>query len=233
MSTPLGTVDELLGFYGQRGYGHRLGVGARPALVVIDFSVAFTGNHGEFPSRNFEPELQATRLLLDAARAPRDPASPAVPVFFTTLSYAPHMKDAGFWAVKVPWLSHCLDNTELVRIDDSLAPQPGEDVFVKKYPSAFFNTGFDEKLKSAGVDTLVIAGCTTSVCVRATALDAMQYGYRALVVSEAVGDFNLALHTLHLQDIGSRYADVMEVADVARYLLAPAPSHTPRSLEST
>jgi maleamate amidohydrolase len=220
-SASLGTVDELLDFYDQRGYRYKLGPGANPALVIIDFSVAFTGNNGDFPGRNFEPELAATCLLLEAARSPRPIGALRVPVYFTTLSYAPHLKDAGFWAVKVPWLSHCLDDSELVRIDPLLAPQLGEDVFVKKYPSSFFNTGFDEKLKAAGIDTLIIAGCTTSVCIRATALDAMQYGYRTIVAQEAVGDFNPALHALHLKDMGSRYADVMPVADVVRYLLAP------------
>ena len=224
MATPLGTVEELLAFYGERGYGHRIGPGTRPAIVVIDFSLAFTGGYAAFPGRNFAPELAATRRLLDAARAPGANAAPLprIPVFYTTLSYAPHLRDAGFWAVKVPWLGQCLEGTELVWIDPSLDPQPAERVIVKKYPSAFFGTGFDDMLRAERIDTLVIAGCTTSVCVRATALDAMQYGYRAIVAAEAVGDFNRALHALHLMDIGSRYADVMATGDVVDYLLSPA-----------
>jgi nicotinamidase-related amidase len=230
LATSLGTVEELLAFYDERGYRHRIGPGIRPAIVVIDFSLAFTGGYAEFPGRNFTSELAATRRLLEAARTPGTDAarSHRVPVFYTTISYAPHLRDAGYWVVKVPWLGHCLDGTELVRIDPSLDPRPEERTIVKKYPSCFFGTGFDEMLKADRIDTLIIAGCTTSVCVRATALDAMQYGYRAIVAAEAVGDFTPALHALHLKDIGSRYADVMVTDDVVRYLHDPAGSAAAR-----
>lgn len=208
----LGKVDALLAFYGERGYAFRVGPGVRPAILVIDFSLAFTRGRGDFPGGDFAPELAATRRLLDSARA-RD-----LPIAYTTISYAPHMRDAGLWAVKVPWLTHCREGSELVRIDPALDPRAHEVVLVKKFPSAFFGTPLDEMLKEWRIDTLILAGCTTSVCVRATALDAMQHGYRTLVAAEAVGDFNAALHAVHLADIGSRYADVMPVEQLLLYL---------------
>jgi maleamate amidohydrolase len=207
----LGAVDALLAFYGERGYEFRVGPGVRPAILVVDFSLAFTRGRGDFPGGEFAPELAATRRLLDSARAK------SVPIAYTTIAYAPHMRDAGLWAVKVPWLAHCREGSDAVRIDPRLDPREDETVLVKKFPSAFFDTSLDAMLKAWCTDTLILAGCTTSVCVRATALDAMQHGYRTLVAADAVGDFNAALHAVHLADIGSRYADVMSVEQVLLY----------------
>jgi nicotinamidase-related amidase len=110
----------------------------------------------------------------------------------------------------------------MVEIDPVLARQPDEVVMVKKYPSAFFGTDLHAILQAAGVDTLLIAGCTTSVCVRATAIDAMQHGYRPLVVRQAVGDFEPAIHALHLADLDARYADIVELDDATARLGAAA-----------
>ena len=201
----------LLDFYRARGYDHKLGPGMRPAIVVIDFSLAFTSSANDFPGGSFEPELAQTRRLLDAARG-------FFPVIFTTIAYAPDMHDAGFWAVKVPWLNNCIADSEAVQIDPRLDPQDDDIVLVKKYPSALYETGLVGVLNARGVDTLIICGCTTSVCVRATALDAMQHGYRPLIAREAVGDFVPEVHEVNLLDIGSRYADVSSVDDICRYL---------------
>jgi len=196
------TLQQILEFYRTRGYAARLGPGARCALLVIDFSCAFTRGAAGFPGGDFAGALAATRRLLDRARG-------RVPVIFTTIAYAPDMHDAGLWAVKVPWLRTCQLGDGAVEIDPVLARQPNEPMIVKKFPSAFFATGLHAALQQACVDTLLIAGCTTSVCVRATALDAMQHGYRPLVVREAVGDFDAAIHELHLADLDARYADVV------------------------
>jgi nicotinamidase-related amidase len=207
-----GSLDELLRFYDERGYDRRLGFGARPAMVVIDFSRAFTGGRSEFPGGDFGPELARTRRLLDEAR------TRAIPVFFTTIAYDEPLRDAGLWGAKVPWLEHCRAGTPLVEIDPALARRPGEPVIVKKYPSAFFGTDFERELALQRIDTLIIAGCTTSVCVRATAIDAMQRGYRPIVAAQAVGDFNPALHAAHLRDLDARYADVVSTDEVLAYL---------------
>jgi nicotinamidase-related amidase len=204
-------LSDILDFYGARGYGHAVGVGCRPALIVIDFSKAFTSGQTEFPGGRFESELDATRQLIDAMR-------PDWPVIYTTIAYQDDMTDAGFWVHKVPWLAACRLGSTLVEIDPIIQPRPSEPVIVKKYPSAFFGTDLHALLQRNGIDTLLIAGCTTSVCVRATALDAMQHGYRAILVQEAVGDFHPAIHALHLADVGSRYADVIPLAEALQYL---------------
>ena len=218
-----GSLEELLRFYDERGYDRRVGFGARPAIVVIDFSRAFTGGRSEFPGGDFGQEVQHTRLLLEEARAR------AIPVFFTTIAYDDPLRDAGLWGTKVPWLEHCKVGTPLVEIDPALDPRPGEPVIVKKFPSAFFGTDLETMLVAHRVDTLVLAGCTTSVCVRATAIDAMQRGYRTAVAAEAVGDFNRALHMAHLRDLHARYADVLPVHEILAYLRSTKPVWAPIS----
>jgi maleamate amidohydrolase len=173
------TLQQILEFYRMRGYVARLGSGERCAVIVIDFSCAFTRGAAGFPGGDFADALAATRLLLDRARG-------RVPVIFTTIAYEPDMRDAGLWAVKVPWLRACQLDDVAAEIDPVLARQPSEPVIVKKYPSAFFGTDLHARLQQACIDTVLIAGCTTSVCIRATALDAMQHGYRLRAVQRSI-----------------------------------------------
>ena len=204
-------LDRVLDFYAGRGYRGRMGAGTHPALLVVDWSRAFTESAAEFPGADFAGELKQTRRLLEAARG-------RAPVLFTTIAYGADMTDAGLWVVKVPWLRCCQLGSRAVDIDPAVAPAPGERVIVKKFPSSFHGTGLDADLRAAGVDTLIVAGCTTSVCVRATVVDALQHGYRTLVAAEAVGDFVPELHRVHLADLDARYADVTPVDEVVAYL---------------
>ena len=206
------SVAEFLRFYDKRGYGHSVGFGARPAVLVIDFSIAFTLGTENFPGGGYDVEVARTRELLDAAR------SAGVPILYTTIAYGPDMKDAGFWAAKIPWIKGLQTGTREVEIDERLAVRPGEPVLVKKYPSAFFGTTLDAELKRRGVDTLIVAGCTTSACVRATTVDSMQHGYRTILAKDAIGDITPTLHAIHLADLTSRYADAHDVAEIGAYL---------------
>lgn len=204
--TPDG-ADEILAFYDRRGYATRVGFGRTPALVVIDFSCAFTGSDGDFPGGDFSAQINETNRLLAVMRG-------IWPVFFTTIAYEDPARQGGLWAVKVPWLDKCRAGTRAVEIDPLLDPQSSDVLIVKHYPSAFFRTDLEAMLRARGVDTLLIAGCTTSVCVRATTIEAMQLGFRTIVALEAVGDFNPKLHAVHLRDLDARYADVMPVESV-------------------
>ena len=205
-------INDIFAFYDRRGYSYSLGGGARPALIVIDFSNAFTKGQTEFPGGNFAAELRQTRRLLDAARVG------GVPIFFTTIAYDDPQMEAGLWGRKVPWLHHCRTGSPAVAIDAALGARVDEPVIVKKYPSAFFQTDLQERLMQAGIDTIILVGCTTSVCVRATAIDAMQRQFYPLVVADAVGEFDASLHAVHLKDLDSRYADVLSTDDVLTYL---------------
>ncbi len=204
-------VERLLNFYDARGYRNSVGTGKRPAVIVIDFSNAFTRGTCQFPGGNFAAELSQTRRLLESAR------SHNVPAFYTTIAYNDPEKESGFWGKKVPWLSHCRIGSDAVAIDPDLGRQVNEPLIIKRFPSAFFDTDLHQRLRTIKVDTLVITGCTTSVCIRATAVDAMQHGYHTLVAKEAVGDLDEALNAVHLRDMDARYADVVAVDQLLNY----------------
>jgi maleamate amidohydrolase len=201
LDADLGSIEAFLTFYDKRGYGFDVGFGAKAAILVIDFAVAFTTGTENFPGGGYDREVANTRRLLDAARGTN------TPILYSTIAYAADMEDAGHWATKIPWIKGLQAGTREVELDQRLAVQPGETVFVKKYPSAFFGTELDAMLKRDGVDTLVITGCTTSACVRATTVDAMGHGYRAILVSDAINDIIPQLHAIHLADLRARYAD--------------------------
>jgi maleamate amidohydrolase len=208
---PVPGTEGILEFYDTRGYRNAVGTGQRPAIIVIDFSNAFTRGASQFPGGDFASEMTQTCRLLAAAR------ERGLPVFYTTIAYADPENDSGFWGKKVPWLNRCKLGSAAVDIDTVLDRRPDEPVIVKKFPSAFFETDLQDRLRAFGVDTIVLAGCTTSVCVRATAIDAMQRNYRTLIAAEAVGDLDPALHAVHLRDIDARYADVMPVDELLDY----------------
>ena len=198
---------EIFDFYEDRGYGYRIGIGPNPALIVIDFSCGFTRGSNDFPGGNFSEAIAATNQLLNVVRG-------RFPVFFTTIAYDDPEEEGGWWAKKVPWLL-CLEKlADAVKIDPVLGWHPDDILIEKRFPSSFHGTNFDSLLQKENVDTLIITGCTTSVCVRETAVDAMQHGYRAIVVPEAVGDFNPLIHNLNLKDLDSRYADVTPLSEV-------------------
>jgi maleamate amidohydrolase len=207
-------VSDVLSFYRERGYDRSIGMGRSPAILVIDFSRAFTGGRSDFPGGDFAEEIRQTlRILAEAREA-------ALPVVFTTIAYQDPSRDAGMWGKKVPWLEHCRAGTPMVEIDPALQMAAGEPVIVKKFPSAFYGTDLEERLRALGIDTLILAGCTTSVCVRATAIDSMQRGLRTIIAAEAVGEFDRSLHAVHLADLDARYADVVAVDEIIRYLKA-------------
>jgi N-formylmaleamate deformylase len=137
------------------------------------------------------------------------------------------MQDAGLWIQKSPTLSELQIGTIWVNIDPRLRPGPDEVVIVKKGASAFFGTNLVAILNSRQADSVVLCGATTSGCVRATAIDLLQYGFPTLVPRECVGDRAAAPHEANLFDINAKYADVVSLSDVMSYLEGlPAPAAT-------
>jgi len=200
------------GFYAERGFGRTLGYGERPAVVVIDFARAFT--NPDLPlGGDLGAELRSARALVDAAR------EAVCPIYFTTVAYEEEdLGDAGVWARKISGLRDLRAGTPDVDIDPALGRRPDEPVLVKKYASAFFGTDLLSRLTARRVDTLIIVGCTTSGCVRATAVDAIQLGLRPIVVLEAVGDRSPAAHEQSIVDMQAKYADVVRLDDAVEYL---------------
>lgn len=204
-------MSDTLAFYKSRGFGNRVGFGTKPALLIIDFIKAFTDLSSPLAS-NLDPEIVATRQLLDEARRLN------LPIAFTTVEYDEGFRDAGVFIKKVPTLSVLKKGSPLVAVDERLAPLPNEHVLVKKYASAFFGTSLAATLTAAGVDTLIIAGCTTSGCVRASAVDSCQNGFRTIVVRECVGDRAPEPHEANLFDIDAKYGDVVTLQETVSYL---------------
>ena len=197
--------------YERKGFSSRSGYGTRPALLIVDFINGFTdpetGLGGDYGA-----ELSVTAKLLDEFRAR------ALPVYFTTVAYEPHLRDGGQFIVKVPALSILIKGSEWVKVDERIRPRPPERVVLKKYASAFFDTRLDMELQGLGVDTVIIVGCTTSGCIRASAIDSMQNGFRTVVVRDAVGDRAQTPHEVNLFDIDAKYGDVVSSRDVLEYL---------------
>lgn len=200
--------------YDRAGFGHSLQRGARPAVVVVDFSYGFTDPACPTGAEMTGPVL-ATARLLTAAR------SANVPVVFTTIAYDLGQVGGLTWLRKARGMAALTAGSRLVEIDDRLDRRPDEHVVVKTGASAFFGTALATYLVSRGVDTVVVAGATTSGCVRATVVDAVQYGFPSLVPQECVADRAPGPHAASLFDIDEKYGDVVALDDVLHYLAHP------------
>ena len=197
--------------YAAARLGQRVTLGSRPAVLVVDFSCGFTDPECTLGA-DMSAEVEATRRLLDAVRAR------GLPVIFTTIGYEPSLKDGGLWLQKVPSLGELQIGGRWVEIDTRLEPRTDETIVLKKGASAFFGTNLPAILVSQGVDSVVLCGATTSGCVRATAVDLLQYGWPTIVPRECVADRAQAPHEANLFDIQAKYADVVSVDDALGYL---------------
>jgi maleamate amidohydrolase len=220
--------DSSEPFYTQLGFGTRIGLGDRPALIVIDMSRAFCDPAYKVGGDQ-TAALEAIAELLPPAR------EQGVPVYFTTVAYRADGRDGGTFVEKVPALRELVDDDPAVtEIHPRIAPVEGEVVLNKKYPSAFFQTHLLSMLVVDRIDTLILTGCSTSGCVRATAVDGVSYGYRITVPVQAVIDRWPAPHEAALFDIDAKYGDVVAVADVVEHLRnLPAPVGSPRVAAAT
>jgi len=205
-----GQEDEE--FFRQRGFGIRIGFGERPALIVIDMLKGFTDPAMPLGAA-LDKEIEAQQPLLEVAHAR------GIPVIFSTVIYEEaDARDAGIWGLKMKGAPTLAAGSEAVKVDPRLNMQPDDILLVKKYASCFFGTDLVPRLNSRRIDTLIITGCTTSGCVRATAVDAVQNGFRPMVVREAVGDRSAAAHAQSLFDLNAKYADVVSLDETLQYM---------------
>jgi maleamate amidohydrolase len=201
------------------GFHGRAGFGSAPALIVVDVNVGFTDRASPLVC-DLEDVVDAIRRLLDEARRAE------IPVVYTTVSYSEGDKlTAATFIDKVPALLTLAAGSRWVEIDPRLAPRADEPVLNKLFASAFFGTPLASLLASAGCDSLIVTGASTSGCVRATVVDALQHGYRPIVPREAVGDRNPDAHEANLFDIDAKYGDVVSVDDVVAHLEELAGAH--------
>jgi nicotinamidase-related amidase len=203
--------QEAREVYEKAGLGQAVTRGQRPAVLVIDFTCGFTDPECTLGA-DMTAEVEATKRLLDAAR------EKGVPVVFTTIGFERSGKDGGLWLQKVPALGDLELGGRWVDVDPRLERRDDEPIVVKKGASGFFGTNLASILVSQGVDTVVLCGATTSGCVRATAIDLLQYGWPTLVPRECVGDRAQAPHEANLFDIQAKYADVVPLEEALAYV---------------
>jgi len=194
------------------GLGGRAGFGERPALIVIDMSLAFTDPEG--PLRcDLDGTVAGIATLLEVAR------ERGVPVIYTTVAYGERERvSARAMLRKMPASLEIEPGSRWVEIDERIAPAEGEPVITKVFPSAFFGTTLASYLTGIGCDSLIVTGASTSGCVRATTVDAVSHGLQVAVPREAVGDRFEDAHEQSLADIDLKYGDVVPIDEVIGWL---------------
>ena len=205
------TDDRAREIYAKAGLGESVTLGSRPAVLVVDFSCGFTDPECSLGS-DCTSAVEQTRRVLDAARAK------GLPVIFTTIGFEPSLKDGGLWLQKAPSLADLQIGGKWVEIDPRLEPRDDETIVLKKGASGFFGTNLASILVAQGVDSVVLCGATTSGCIRATAVDLLQYGWPTIVPRECVADRAQAPHEANLFDIQAKYADVVSLEDALEYV---------------
>jgi maleamate amidohydrolase len=207
LRTAMAAVD---GYYRERGiFQQRFGFGQSPALIVIDMAYGWTDAAYAAGSARLDAAVEAIRRLLPAAR------ERAIPVFYTTSPFReePQVKSAEDYSPRFRrW------DRRACEIDERLRPLPSEHVIFKEHASAFAGTPLVGHLIARRIDTLLITGCSTSACVRATATDAKSCGLRPIIVREAVQDRSEIAHEWTLFDIQARFADVLSLDETLAYL---------------
>ncbi|OLT31699.1 carbamoylsarcosine amidase [Actinomadura sp. CNU-125] len=202
-------TDDVHDRYVRAGFGGTVRRGRRPALVVVDLQKGFTDPSVPVGA-DMPDEIAAAGRLVRAFH------EAAAPVVFTTIAFAGHAPSA--WLDKAPGLGVLREGTRLVEIDERLPRREADPVVTKTGASAFFGTGLAGLLRAYGADTVVVCGATTSGCVRATAVDAVQYGFPTLVVADAVADRVRSAHDATLVDVQAKYADVVSLEQALDYV---------------
>jgi maleamate amidohydrolase len=191
----------------------RLGFGKKSALMVIDLLKGYTTEGSPLYAPGVVKCVQEMPELLKLARQKK------IPIIHTRVFYNPvTFADGGMWIKKAPVLKDLVEGNLYAEICDEAKPATGELVIVKNYASCFFGTSLAATLTAMGVDTLIMTGCTTSGCIRASAVDTVQHGFRPIVVRECVGDRHDDPHNANLFDINAKYGDVISKAEAMEYL---------------
>ncbi|WP_420638447.1 isochorismatase family protein [Candidatus Poriferisocius sp.] len=203
--------DPLAEDYRRAGFSNRLGFGAAPALVVVDFCRAYLDEDSPLYAGVEEARRSCVRVLVAAREA-------GVPVLHTRVEFQPGGADGGIFFRKVAALECFVRGNPLAAFGEGLEPAEGEVVVTKQYASAFFGTSLAPTLTAMGIDTLMIAGVSTSGCVRATAVDACQNGFIPIVIRDACGDRDPSVHDANLFDLDAKYADVVSEQEALNHL---------------
>lgn len=219
-------TDRDKAVYKAAGYGKRGGFCKRPALFIIDVQYNFCGDE---PGESIVEGVKKYRTHCGEAgwkavphieRLMKLAREKNIPIFYTQSERRPDMIDSGVQVGK----NHrggektSTEGTHATRTVEPLAPRPQDILIGKRKPSAFFGTLFMSHLNFLDVDTLIMTGCTSSGCLRATTVDAYSYNFKCVIPEETAFDRFEASHAVNLFDINCKYADVIPTADVEEYL---------------
>jgi maleamate amidohydrolase len=203
-------VREL---YARAGFGGRVGWGERPALLVIDMAKAWVDSTEQLGA-DLSDVLGSIVRLLEVARRK------GLPIYFTTMAYDPAMREVGaIVLLKTPHTGKMVRGSDRVQLADALERRGDEPLIEKPRASAFYGTNLRSMLQSDGVDTVIVTGCSTSGCIRASAESAFNENLRVIVPAKAVGDRSPTAHEANLFDIDARYGDVVSLEGVWRWTL--------------
>ncbi|KHJ52638.1 isochorismatase family protein [Halomonas sp. NyZ770] len=192
----------------------RIGFGKKPVLLVVDFMQGYTTPGSPLFAQGVVDAIANMPPLLNTARRT------GTPVIHTNILYhAPDQIDGGIWVKKAPVMRAMVAGNPYAEFCPEVMPNDEELVMTKQYASAFFGTSLASTLVAMGIDTLIITGCSTSGCIRATAVDGLQHGFRVMVVRDCVGDRHPAPHEANLFDIDSKYGDVVGLDETLGYLM--------------
>ena len=206
-------MDSTDHFYKERGiFQDQFGFGAKAAIVVVDFAYGWTDDSYAGGSSRLDVPVQNTARLLASARTHQ------IPVIYTTSPYRPAGGDQPFKSAADFSPGFREWNRRACQIDDRVAPAPEDLILEKENASAFFGTHLTAYLVEHHVDTLLITGCSTSACIRATATDAKSFRFKPIVVRECVGDRSAVAHVFTLFDLQARFADIVSIEDALAYL---------------
>ncbi|MGH3383870.1 MAG: isochorismatase family protein [Nocardioidaceae bacterium] len=198
--------------HAEQGFGQEIGFGNSPAVVVVDFQRGLTAIGGPLAGPAISRAVDASVELLDLS------AELGVQSFMVRTEYRPDGSDAGVFGRKARTPSLLVEGSDWAELDDRLPRQQRDIDLVKKMPSAFFGTPLAMMLTAQGIDTLIVVGCVTSGCVRATAVDGMSHGFRVVIPAEGVGDRDDESHDNSLRDLQRKYADVRPMEEVLGWL---------------
>lgn len=196
------------------GFSGTFSLGKKPALLIIDFQKGFTQQRLSPLASEFHDEVFTnTNQLITAANEKN------LPVYFTAIGFEENMEDAGIWVQKCVSLNSLKIGSEAVEIDDRfLYDSKTHTMIIKKYASAFFGTNLASLMTGKGIDSVIIAGTSTSGCVRASVVDAMQHGFMPILAKECIVDRTISQHESNMIDMQSKYAEVMSVKEIINYL---------------
>lgn len=195
--------------YKESGFGGVYGLGKSPVIIIIDFQYSHTDPASPIGSENLTPAIHATNRLVQVAR------KKGIAVVYTNTMFRADGRDCGLLGLKNPLaFEYELEGTRWVETDDRIKPEPDDIRIVKKTADSFFMTPLDHILRNMGADTIIVTGCSTSGCVRATVASGADIGYKVIVPEECVAERSHEAHRYNLFDLNARYADVVSLEDV-------------------